>query len=264
MFDEPDERSSELAADPKVRAREKADSLSLHAELAAVFEGNRKFDHELHPGLDYGLAREVQQAIGKLEKTKATKTGPLLPPKVTADATALLTMPQARELSTGDYHIHRRPGETMILRWLEAEQVDAFYKRIQAHFDAALNSVREEERSANEWKQEPATLAYLEALDAINLKMADRYLREPIRKHKVFLLSTMTVDEMNIQHLCDYLMGVPAAEVVGSHSAPPDDPTDQDRAWFFKLFSLRGIIDGTERMCFFSYLQKTDDSLDGW
>ncbi|MDB5303952.1 MAG: hypothetical protein JWM97_1501, partial [Phycisphaerales bacterium] len=39
-----------------------------------------------------------------------------------------------------------------------------------------------------------------------------------------------------------------------------DEPTEQDLAWFFKLFSLRGTVDGTERMCFFTYLQKSDDS----
>jgi hypothetical protein len=58
-------------------------------------------------------------------------------------------------------------------------------------------------------------------------------------------------------------MGVEAAEVVGRASAPPEDgATEQDRAWFFKLFSLRGVIDGVERMCFFTYLQKGDES--GW
>jgi hypothetical protein len=55
-------------------------------------------------------------------------------------------------------------------------------------------------------------------------------------------------------------MGVPAGEVVGEASAPPDDPTESDRAWFFKLFSLRGIKEGIERMCFFTYLQKSDDA----
>jgi hypothetical protein len=66
---------------------------------------------------------------------------------------------------------------------------------------------------------------------------------------------------MNIVHLCDYLMGVDAREVVGRASAPPEDsPTEQDLAWFFKLFSLRGMDDQTERMCFFTYLQKAEES----
>jgi hypothetical protein len=56
-------------------------------------------------------------------------------------------------------------------------------------------------------------------------------------------------------------MGVEPADVVGKASAPPEDgATERERAWFFKLFSLRGVIDGAERMCFFAYLQKTDDS----
>ncbi len=65
---------------------------------------------------------------------------------------------------------------------------------------------------------------------------------------------------MDLLHLCDYVMGVPAAEIVGSASAPPEDgPTERDRAWFFKLFALRGMREGVARMCFFTYLQKTDD-----
>jgi hypothetical protein len=55
-------------------------------------------------------------------------------------------------------------------------------------------------------------------------------------------------------------MGVSPAELVGSASVPPDEPTDQDLAWFFKLFALRGMVEAEERMCFFTYLQKSDDS----
>ncbi len=79
----------------------------------------------------------------------------------------------------------------------------------------------------------------------------------------MFVLSTQTADEMDINHLCDFIMGVPAAEIVGPASAPPDAPTEQDRAWFFKLFSLRGMKEGVEQMFFFTYLQKSDDS-DSW
>ena len=58
-------------------------------------------------------------------------------------------------------------------------------------------------------------------------------------------------------------MSLIAAELVGAASAPPEDaPTEQDLAWFFKLFSLRGVIDGAEHMCFFTFMQKTDDSFD--
>jgi hypothetical protein len=159
----------------------------------------------------------------------------------------------------------------MIVRWLAGtgtgtgagagEQVESFYARMQAHFDAALNQFREEERQALAWKQDPKTLAYLDALDAIDVKMADRYLRDVIRQHGLFVLSTQAADEIDIVHLCDYLMGVPPAEVVGAASAPPEDgATEQDRAWFFKLFALRGVIDGEERMCFFTFLQKSEES----
>ena len=44
----------------------------------------------------------------------------------------------------------------------------------------------------------------LEALDGINLKLADVYLRDLIRQHKLFVLSTQAADEMNIAYLADY------------------------------------------------------------
>jgi hypothetical protein len=66
---------------------------------------------------------------------------------------------------------------------------------------------------------------------------------------------------MDILHLTELIMGVAAAEVVGARSAPPDEqPSESDRAWFFKLFSLRGMKDDVEKMFFFTYLQKNDDS----
>lgn len=261
MYDEPDESPSESAADPAERAKEKTTELRMHAELAAVFEGHRKFDAQLIPGLDANVARDVQRAIGKLEKAKAPES-PILPPPSAADAAALLDFPAAHDLTTNDYHIHRRPGEVMIVRWLAGEQVETFYTRLQAHFDVAFIQFREEERQGQEWKKDAKTLAYLEALDAIELKLAEVYLRDLIRQHKLFVLSTQAADEMNIAYLADYVMGVPAAEVVGDASAPPDAPTDQDLAWFFKLFSLRGMHEGEERMCFFTYLQKSDET--GW
>ena len=172
----------------------------------------------------------------------------------------MLSLPSAGELSTNDYHIHRRPGEVMIVRWLAGEEVDTFYERFQAHFDAALTQFRQEERQSLAWKQDAKTLKYLEALDAIDVRMADRYLRDPIRQHKLVVLSTQAADEIDILHLADYLMSVDPAELVGPASAPGEAPTERDRAWFFKLFALRGIVDGVERMCFFTYLQKSDDN----
>jgi hypothetical protein len=171
----------------------------------------------------------------------------------------LLDLPATGGLSTNDYHIHRRPGEVMIVRWLAGGEVETFYERLQAHFDAALEGFKEDERQALEWKRDPKVKAYLKALDGIEVKMADRYLRDHIRQHNLFVLSTQAADELNIAYLADPIMGVTPADIVGSASAPPDDPTEQDLAWFFKLFSLRGMKDGTEQMCFFAYLQKSDE-----
>ena len=258
MFEEPEESPAEKPAQPAQRAWEKADELRTHAELAAVFEGCRKFDAEIRVGLDPDVARDVQKMIGRLEKAR-TPDHPVLPETVLDDARRLLTLPDAKGLSTNDYHVHRRPGEVMIVRWLAGERVETFYERLQAHFDAGLEGTREDERQAHEWKQDADAAAYLEALDGVEVKMAERYLRDFIRQHNLVVLSTQAADEINIAYLCDYVMGVPAAEVVGARSAPPPDPSEKDLAWFFKLFSLRGMDGGVERMCFFTYLQKADD-----
>ncbi|HET6250968.1 MAG TPA: hypothetical protein VFE47_24985 [Tepidisphaeraceae bacterium] len=261
MFDEPEESPTERSLDPAEQAREKADELRTHAELAAVFEGPKKFDAQIIPGLDAQIARDIQQTVARLEKSREAGT-PLLPLASAADAAALLNLPAAGDLSTNDYHLHRRPGEVMMIRWLAGDEVDVFYDRLQAHFDAGLEGMREDERQAKEWKKDPQTQKYLEALDAVEIKMADRYLRDTIKKHNVFVLSTQSADEINIAFLCDYIMGIPAAELVGTASAPLEGASEADLAWFFKLFSLRGIIEGVERMCFFTFLQKSDDS--GW
>src|SRR5438105_11049926 len=101
MFDEPNETPAEHASDPAVRAREKSDQFRMHAELAAVFEGHRKFDAQLLAGLDPEVARDIQKTIGRLEKSK-TPDSPLLPEPSAADATALLLLPTTRDLSTND------------------------------------------------------------------------------------------------------------------------------------------------------------------
>jgi hypothetical protein len=258
MFDEPDENAAEPSGDPKSRAQEKSDEFRMHAELAAVFEGPRKFEAELLPGLDADVARNIQRKMARLEKAKSPES-PILPPASATEAADLLKLSTTGNLSTNDYHIHRRPGEVMIVRWLAGDQVETFYNRLQAHFDAALNGFKEDERQSNEWKQDPKTLAYLAALDAIEVKMVDRYLRDPIRKLNLFVLSTQTADEINIAYLANHIMNVSATDIVGTRSAPQDEHNEQELAWFFKLFSLRGMIDGIERMCFFSFLQKSDD-----
>jgi len=259
MFDEPAESPADRLLDPASRARERAEESRIHAQLAAVFEGPRKLGAQLRP-LDATLAREIQRTMGRLEKSR-TPDSPILPPAVSADAAALLDMPHARDLARNDYYVYRRPGEAMIVRWLEADEVEVFYERLQAHFDAAIEGIRDDERAALGWKQDPAAAAYLKALDAIQVKMADWYLRDAIRKHGIYVLSTQAADEINITYLADYVMGVAVEDIVGSASAPPVEPAEGDLAWFFKLFALRGVKDGIEQMCFFAYLQKTDE---GW
>ena len=262
MYEEPEESPEERTTDPAERAKELSDQFRTHAELAAVFEGTRKFDAAIRPGLDADVARDVQRTMGRLEKSKPPDS-PILPPPSVADAARLLNLHRALELPTNDYHVHRRPGEVMVVRWLEGDEVEAYYERLQAHFDAALEGAREDERQAHGWRKDPQTLAYLEALDALDVKMADRYLRDLIRQHRLYVLSTQAADEINISYLSDHIMSVTAADLVGAPSAPPEDgATESDLAWFFKLFSLRGMKDGVEQMCFFTFLQKSDDG--GW
>lgn len=261
MYEEPedgDEDHEREARGVDDRVKDTIDSFRMHAELCAVFEGGRKFDAELRSALDPELAREIQKTVAKLEKSKQAEV-PVLAEASVAEAEALLDFPAAHGLSTNDYHIHRRPGEVMIVRWLQGEQVESYYARLQAHFDAALGQFREDERQSQGWKQNDETTKFLDAIDKVELKMEERYLRPLIREHKLFILSTQTADEMDILHLTDAIMGVGASAVVGAKSAPSDEPTDSERAWFFKLFALRGVKDAEERMCFFTYLQKADD-----
>lgn len=260
MFDEQNDDIENRSFDPAERAKSKSDEFRMHAELAAVFEGVRKFDALIDPKLDSQIARDCQKMVARLEKGRLAES-PVISPKLFPHATELLQLAAKKNLPANDYHIYRRPGEVMILRWLDAEQVETFYKRLQAHFDSALKQFTEDERQNHGWKQQPQMQAYLAALDAIDIKMDQKYLRDAIRTHGISVLSTQAADEMNISHLCDFIMGVPAAEIVGAASAPAeDDPTDQNRAWFFKLFAVRGKVDDTEQMLFFTFLQKSEQA----
>ena len=274
MYEDPDDADDtgeapkpKRSADPATAAREQVDQLRLHAELAAVFEGTRKFDAHVRPNLDPDLARDVQRTMGKLG-TGIIRDGPLLKGDAAADAARVLALPDTPAISTNDYHVHRRPGEVMVVRWLAgAEQVDPFYQRLQAHFDAAFDAHKEDERQANGWRQDAAATAYRDALDAVTVDMPARYLRPQVKAGRATVMWTMTLDEMSIAFLCDGIMGVSPAEVVGRRDAPPTDrqPTDADLTWYFKLFALRGPGPGKddERMCFFTYLQKSSGD-DDW
>ena len=268
MYEEPDDPDDQPrpdgARDPAQRAAEMVDAFRMQAEVAAVFEGTRKFDAAIDAGLDPDLARDVQRTIGKLGNG-IIKAGPVLAGPAAAEGARLLAVPETAGLSTNDYHVHRRPGEVMVVRWLAGgDQVDTFYDRLQANFDAMLNAHREDHRNAQGWRQDPAATAYQTAIDAVDVDMAQRYRRDAVRAGRATLLWMSTFDEISIAFVCDHVMGVPPAELVGRRSAPPaDDPSDADLAWYCKLFALRGPgPDGGERACFFTYLQKTGDTFD--
>ncbi len=258
--DEHDDVPSERPSDPSTAARDKSDELRMHSQLAAVFEGPRKFQAAIRGDFDGDVARELQRAMARLEKSKAPDAPVILPAGIEL-AAKTLRMGDDLDLAPDDYHIHRRPGEAMIARWIKGEAVEIFYQRLQAHYDAAAEGVFEDHLQTA-WKSDVRADAMIEALRKTKVVMAERYLRDLIAKHKLFVLSTQTADEIDILHLAEHLMGVSAAEVVGAASAPPDAPTQRDRAWYFRLFSLRGMDGDIERMCFFTYLQKTDDTFD--
>src|SRR5690606_39258931 len=117
MFEEPDNAPAEDPMDPAVRAEEKADEIRMHAQLAAVFEGCRKFDATIDAAFDPDLARHIQQKIGRMEKNKIVPVLPVLAESAREDAAEVLGLPKSSGISTNDYHVYRRPGETMIIRW---------------------------------------------------------------------------------------------------------------------------------------------------
>ena len=134
---------------------------------------------------------------------------------------------------------------------------------MQAHFDAALSQFREEERQSLEWKQDPQTLAYLDAMDKVEIRMAERYLRDPVRNSPVpiFVLSTQAADELDIRHLCDYVMNVPAGQVVGEASCAAGGRGDRGGSsrGSSNCSHLAVVVESAERICLFTYLQKVGD-----
>lgn len=260
MFDDSHEARDDTGHDPTTRLREKLAELRMLAELAAVFEGPRKFNATLRPNLSFEHARQFQQAIARLEKSKQAGV-PVLPPDKWPDATALLQLPEQLGLAPGDYHLHRRPGEVMLLRWLDDTLAKLFFQRMQAHFDVALQQAREDERQALGWKQDPGVARYLDELDKARFDMDDHYARKAVRLGAC-VLSTITTDDMNIVFLADHLMGVEPADLVGAASAPEDQFDESKLGWYFRLFSLRAPVQQGERLLFFAFLQRSDDPFD--
>jgi len=64
----------------------------MHAELAAVFEGPRKFDAQIEAGLNPDTAREIQRTMARLEKAKIPET-PVIAEGSMDAALAILRMP---------------------------------------------------------------------------------------------------------------------------------------------------------------------------
>lgn len=258
MFDESNEPKDERPSEPETRLKDKLDELRIHADLCAIFEGTRKFEANLVTDVDPNLIRDVQQIIAKLDKSKQPGK-PFLTPARALGATTLVESLEAQGVTTNDYHIHRRPGEVMLVRWLKGDQVETFYKRLQAHMDVAIRQTREDERQALGWKNDPAINTYLDRLDEATLDMQTWWMRDLLRNHELTTVRTQTADEINIGYLTEFIMGVGPSAVVGEEFAPPDGADESMLAWFFKLFALCGSKDGIEHIVFFVFLQKTSE-----
>ena len=82
MFEDPEEAPAERAKDAVARAKERADEFRMHAELAAVFEGVRKFDAGGYPGLDGDIARDLHITVPAFEHSQQVSLeAKLLAPK---------------------------------------------------------------------------------------------------------------------------------------------------------------------------------------
>jgi len=111
MFDEPEDDPSSVPATRR-SARKNPTSSACTRNWPPFFEGNRKFDAEILSRLDAEVAREVQRTMARLEKSKSADS-PDRAGAIAADAADLLNFPRTRDLSTNNYHIHRRPAK----RW---------------------------------------------------------------------------------------------------------------------------------------------------
>ena len=57
----------------------------------------------------------------------------------------------------------------------------------------------------------------------------------------MFVLSTQSADELDILHLTDYVMGTIPPKSSAKRPPRRKNRPKSDRAWFFKLFALRGM-----------------------
>lgn len=256
--DEPSEDPKERTFHVDDRAKDVLDEFRMHAEIAAIFEGTRKFDAQIRPTLDASIARDIQQRMAKLDRSKFEGTA-VITVESMPSAHEVLTVCDREGLPTNDYHVYRRPGEVMIVRWLAgAEDVDLFYQRLQAHFEAGIAGFVEDTRQAMAWKDEGESDKLIQAVEGNKVAMDEWYAR-PATKKGACVLNTRAADEINILFLSDQVMAVPVEDLVGAASAPPEGASEPELAWFYKTFSLRGIVEQTERMCFFAFLQRSDE-----
>jgi hypothetical protein len=253
-----DERNADdQTSQPKQRLAQTLAALKQHAEFAAMYEGPRKFGDAVRPDLDAELARSIQQRVAKV----ASKIGP--GPLVNASqqtlARELLRLHTAEGLAPRDYFIYRRPGEVMMVRWLAGDDVSTYHQRMQAHFDVALKQTQADEREKLAWRNDEKDNAYLELLDEATFEMSHYTAREIVTRSKMAVMSSLMADAVHIGFLCEQVMGVSAAEVVGAAFSPPADAGDEEVSWFYRHFSLRGVLDEVEAVMNFTFLQKTSD-----
>ena len=267
MFDDDADEAPARRTDPEQAARDKLEELRMYAELAAVFEGPRKFDHDLRRDLPSDLAQRLQRGMLTLERARPNQVQ-ILPDEQVPLARELLSANDPAGLTCGDYHACVRPGQVVMARWIRGEDFDVFHERLLAHFDAMLAGHIEDEESARAWQGDPSLPKYLESLEKFKPNLADRYLVAFVRSGRVpACLSTHTADELNIAFLAETVMGLSVPEVVGPQAgAATSDEDDDDAypdesalAWYFKLYLLRGTVERVPTACFFAFLQKTSN-----
>lgn len=264
MFEDDADDDHARRTDPEQAAKDKLEELRMYAELAAVFEGPRKFDHAFRRDLPLDLAQRLQRGLLTLERDRPDQRQ-ILPDEHIPLARQLLSANDAARLTYGDYHASVRPGQVLIARWIHGGDFVTFHDRLSAHFDAMLAGHIEDEESARRWTGDPTLPKYLQSLEKHKFNIAERYLLPFIQGGALpACLSTHTADELNIAFLAETVMGLSVAEVVGQQadSARFDDdawPDESDLAWYFKLFLLRGRVEQLPTACFFAFLQKTRD-----
>ncbi|MFN4243284.1 MAG: hypothetical protein ACK4PI_08610 [Tepidisphaerales bacterium] len=281
MFDEDDGPTDDNAPDrrygrPEVAAADKLEELRMYAELAAVFEGTAKFGHALLRDLTPDLARRLQVGMVTLERARDGSVQ-LIPAEKVPLAHELLRLHREAGLSTCDYHSLVRPGEVHLARWVVGTDFDTVFSRLCAHFDAMLSGHVEDEQAARGWQGDPSLPAYIAALEKLKPDLTSRYLVPHVRRGTVpACLSTHTADELNIDYLASTVMQLsprdltaPSPPADGGHTddtpwAEPDESAAADEselAWYFKMFLLRGHVDGGAAACFYAFLQKADHAV---